>query len=224
MKNIRILFSGLSILGTTSLSALAQSPPAWPDTFLSRVEVLALLETLNANLLAARSATFTLEKWCADHKLAGETKIRAQLVIGVDKPISVQQRQRLQIDKDEPIKFRHVQLMCGERILSEADNWYVPARMTVEMNLKLETTDTPFGRAVADLKPTRQTFAVELFWKPLEDGWELRSPQADRPQEILAIPPNLFEHRALVLTSELKPFSEVREVYTRELLAFEPPR
>jgi hypothetical protein len=74
------------------------------------------------------------------------------------------------------------------------------------------------------LKFTRQTFAVELFWKPLEDGWELRALPADRPQEILAIPPNLFEHRALVLTSELKPFSEVREVYTRELLAFDPPR
>jgi hypothetical protein len=224
VKNIRYLISGLFILGATALSVSAQSPPAWPDTFLSRVEVLALLESLNATLLVARSATLTLDKWCADHKLGGETKIRAHPVKGVDKPISVQQRQRLQIDKDEPVKFRHVQLMCGERILSEADNWYVPARLTVEMNLKLETTDTPFGRAVADLKPTRQTFAVELFWKPLEDGWELRSPQADHPQEILAIPRDLFEYRALVLTAESKPFSEVREVYTREFLAFEPPR
>jgi chorismate-pyruvate lyase len=224
VKNLRKLISGVFILGVTTLSASAQSPPAWPDTFLSRLEVLALLETLNATLLGARSATLTLDKWCADHKLGGETKIRARLVKGIDKPISVQQRERLQINKVEPVKFRHVQLTCGERILSEADNWYVPARLTVEMNLKLETTDTPFGRTVADLKFTRQTFAVELFWKPLEDGWELRPLPADRPQEILAIPPNLFEHRALVLTSELKPFSEVREVYTRELLAFDPPR
>jgi hypothetical protein len=58
----------------------AQTMPAWPDTFLARVEALALVETLNATLLAARSATFTLDKWCADHKLAGETKIHARLI------------------------------------------------------------------------------------------------------------------------------------------------
>jgi len=124
----------------------AQTMPAWPDTFLARVEALALVETLNATLLAARSATFTLDKWCADHKLAGETKIHARLIRGVDKPIADEQRRRLQVDQNEPVKFRHVELACGDRVLSEADNWYVPSRLTAEMNRSLETTDTPFGR------------------------------------------------------------------------------
>ena len=202
---------------------LAQQPAAWPDTFLARLSALALVETLNATLLAARSATFALDKWCADHKLSDETKIRARLVRGVDEPITEEQRQRLQIDVGEPVKFRHVKLACGDHVLSEADNWYVPSRLTAEMNRLLETTDIPFGRAVAELKPFRRTFAAEILWRPLEDGWELRAPAADHPEEMLEIPPKLFEHRALLYAPDLKPIAEVDEIYTRENLGFAPP-
>lgn len=201
----------------------AQTVSVWPDTFLARVESLALVETLNATLLAARSATFTLDKWCADHKLAVDTKIRARLDRKVDKPITDEQRHRLQIDQSEPVKFRHVELACGNHVLSEADNWYVPSRLTAEMNRVLETTDTPFGRAIADLKPFRRTFAADVLWKPLDDGWEERGPPADHPGQTLAIPAHLFEHRALVYASDFKPVSEVDEIYTRENLAFSPP-
>jgi chorismate-pyruvate lyase len=202
----------------------AQAADAWPDTFLARVEALALVETLNATLLAARSATFTLDKWCADHKLGDETTIRARLMREVDKPITAKQRRRLQIGDDEPVKFRHVELRCGDRVLSEADNWYVPSRLTAKMNQLLETTDIPFGRAVADLKPSRQTFAAEIFWRPLDDGWELRAPLADHPEQNLEIPPRLFEHRALLYTPDRMPIAEVDETYTRENLAVAPPR
>lgn len=202
----------------------AQTAPLWPDTFLARVETLALLETLNATLLAARSATFTLDKWCADHRLAADTKIRAHLDRSVNKPITDEQRHRLQIDQNEPVKFRHVELACGDHVLSEADNWYVPSRLTAAMNHALETTDTPFGRAIAELKPFRQTFAAVVLWKPLDDGWEERPPPTDHPGQTLAIPAHLFEHRALVYASDFKPVSEVDEIYTRENLAFPPPR
>jgi hypothetical protein len=213
------------LLGLVFLTAVApaQTLPAWPDTFLARVETLAIVETLNATLLGARSATFTLDKWCADHGLAAETKIRARLIRSVDKPITDAQRHRLQIGENEPVKFRHVELACGERVLSEADNWYVPARLSADMNRALETTDTPFGRAIADLKPFRQTFAVEVLWKPLPDGWEQRPRPADHPRQALAIPPKLFEHRALVYGADLRPVAEVDEIYTRENLAFAPP-
>jgi chorismate-pyruvate lyase len=202
----------------------AQTAPIWPDTFLARVEALALLETLNATLLAARSATFTLDHWCADHNLASASKIRAQLVRGAEKPITAEQRQRLEIDAREPVKFRHVELKYGDRTLSEADNWYVPSRLTTEMNTVLDTTDTPFGRAVAALKPFRRTFAVDVLWKPLDDGWEKSPPPADHPQQALTIPAQLFRHRALVIAPDLKPISEVAETYTSANLAFAPPR
>ena len=66
-----------------AFSATAQV--ARPDTYESRVEVLALLETLNANLLASTSATRTLETWCADHRMAAEPKIVAVRVAGARK-------------------------------------------------------------------------------------------------------------------------------------------
>jgi chorismate-pyruvate lyase len=203
--------------------APAEAEQAWPNTFLARVEALAVIETLNANLLAARSATFTLDKWCADHKLGNETHIRARLLRDVVKPVTEEQRRRLQIGDDEQLKFRHVELRCGDRVLSEADNWYVPSRLTAEMNRLLETTDTPFGRAVAELKPFRQTFAAELLWKPLDDNWELQSVPDDHPEQTLVMPPKLLEHRAVVYTQDNKPIAEVDESYTSENLAFAPP-
>ncbi len=220
----RLILAALLPVIMSPGAAGAQAAANWPDTFLARVEATAIVETLNATLLAARSATFTLDTWCADHKLGSETKIRARLVRDVDKPVTAEQRQRLQVSDDEPVRFRHVELACGNRVLSEADNWYVPSRLTAEMNRLLDATDTPFGRAVADLKPSRQTFAVEILWKPLPDGWEERAPAADHPGQALDIPHRLFVHRALLYTPERKPISEVEETYTGENLAFTPPR
>jgi chorismate-pyruvate lyase len=217
------LMLGLGGLAISGDKAATRTAPAWPDTMLARVKALALLETLNASLLASHSATTTLDKWCADHKLASDPTIRARLVSGMEKPVTPEQRQRLRIGQAELVKYRRVELACGDHVLSEADNWYVPSRLSTEMNAILETTDTPFGRAVLDLKPIRQTFAVEIFWKPLADGWELGPPPADRPGAALTIPWRLFEHRALVYSADLQPFSEVNETYTSEILAFGPP-
>jgi hypothetical protein len=104
-------------------------------------------------------------------------------------------------------------------VLSAAENWYVPDRLTAEMNRLLETTTTPFGRAVEPLQPYRRTFAVTLLWTPLPDGWE-RAPSLPAPTGgALAIPDALFEHRAVLYTGDHKPFAEVREIYQRAILA-----
>jgi len=195
----------------------------WPDTLLARVEALALIETLNAELLSAHTATEVLDKWCADHKMASAPSVHARLVAGVNKPVSDEQRQRLQISPTEKVAYRRVELTCGDHVLVEADNWYVPGRLNAEINEILATTDTPFGRAVRDLKPIRENFSVEILWKPLPDGWELGPAPADNPQTALAMPWQLFQHQALVFNAAREPFSEVREIYTRELLAFGPP-
>jgi hypothetical protein len=215
----------LGLYGIAGEAALAQGPsaPPWPDSYVTRLEALALIQMLNGELLASRSATVTLEKWCADHKLAVEPKIRAQLVRGREKPPSPETRQRLQVSAEEPVKHRYVKLTCGDHVLSEADNWYVPSRLTPEMNQTLETTDTPFGRAVQALGFYRQTFSAEVLWSPLPKGWELGV--GDKPVEVtgnLNIPEHLFEHRAVLFTREQKPFSEVDEVYADDLLAFPP--
>jgi hypothetical protein len=155
--------------------------------------------------------------------LASDPVVHAKRIIGAEKPISPEQRQRLQVGPEEEVAYRHVELTCGGHVLAEADNWYVPSRDGAEINRVLTTTDTPFGRAVQGLRPRRENFALEMLWKPLPDGWELGPPQADRPGEALAMPWQLFQHRAVIYNNKHEPFSEVGETFTREALAFGPP-
>ena len=153
-----------------SAGALAAEPAPWPNSFVGRLEALALIESLNADLLAHDSATLTLERWCADHRLADPALIVAERVHDVDKPATAEVRAALDVKPDEPLGYRRVRLKCGDRVLSEADNWYVPARLTPEMNHVLETTDTPFGKAVAALHFRRHTLSADLLLRPLPQG------------------------------------------------------
>jgi hypothetical protein len=57
----RGLASALIFVATTAIASAAEPAP-WPNSFLGRLEALALLETLNADLLAHDSATLTLER------------------------------------------------------------------------------------------------------------------------------------------------------------------
>ena len=222
----RTSLRGLSavVIGLTVMaSASAGEPASWPNSFSGRLEALALLETLNAELLAHDSATLTLERWCADHRLADPARIVAERVSGADKPAGAEVRDALDVKPDERLGYRRVRLKCGDHVLSEADNWYVPARLTPEMNHVLETTDTPFGKAVAALHFRRHTLSADLLWRPLPQGWEMEVAPASNEAVALAIPDHVLEHRAVLSTQDGAPFSEVVETYTREVLAFPPP-
>ncbi|MBY6240623.1 hypothetical protein [Methylosinus sp. Sm6] len=200
-------------------------PRVFRDDFIGRLEALALVETLNAELLAGRSATLVLEKWCADHHMAAEPKIVARVAPGSGTPPSDEQRARLGVGPDEMVAHRRVALSCGTHTLSEADNWYVPARLTPEMNRALATSDTPFGKVVAPLQPSRRTFSVEMLWSPLPAGWESRTREeiarAYPPGARLEAPHGVLEHRAIVHAADGRPISEVRETYTRDVLDFD---
>lgn len=212
----------LTGLAASGDATVTRSAHRWPDTILARAEAQSLLEQLNASLLAAATATTFLDEWCAESKFAPDGKIRAQLVNGEETPVLKEQRQRLRIDAAEPVKYRRVRLVCGDHILSEAENWYVPGRLSAQMNDALARTDMPFGRVVRDLKPFRKTFSVEIFWRPLAAGEAQRAKTPDRPDAELNIPERLFEHRALVFNADQVPFSEVQETYMSTLLAFAP--
>lgn len=209
---------------TTAAPPAAQDAPSWPDTFTTRLEALALMQTLNAQILASRSSTATLEAWCRDHRLAAAPQIAADAAPGMAAEPSPETLRRLEVGTNEDVRYRHVRLRCGSRVLSEADNWYVPARLTPDMNRQLETTDAPFGRVVASLEPYRRTFSVTALWAPLPVGWERGEATTRESQgHVLDIPAALFEHRAVLYTRDNRPFSEVREVYQRGVLAFAPP-
>ena len=129
----------------------------------------------------------------------------------------------LAIGQDEPVGYRHVRLTCGGHLLSEADNWYVPGRLTPEMNHQLDATEIPFGRVVMALGFTRTTLASHLLWTPLPADWVTVAGPAPSQATPLAIPDALIENRALLRRADGEPFSLVIETYQRGLLEFAAP-
>jgi len=220
---LRRLAAAAGIWLVAMAGALAAEPAPWPDSFVGRLEALALIESLNADLLSHDSATLTLERWCADHRLADPAKIVAERAHDVDKVASAEVRAALDVKADEPLGYRRVRLKCGDKVLSEADNWYVPARLTPEMNHVLEASDTPFGKAVAALHFRRHTLSADLLWRPLPQGWEMGAAAPGDGTGALAVPDHLLEHRAVLSTPDGEPFSEVVETYTSDVLSFPPP-
>jgi hypothetical protein len=156
--------------------------------------------------------------------LADPPRIIAERVNDVVKPASPEVRAALDVKPDDPLGYRRVRLKCGDHVLSEADNWYVPARMTPEMNHVLDTTNTPFGKAVAALHFRRHTLSADLLWRPVPEGWEMSAVAAQDEKEPLAIPDHVLEHRAVLSTPDGAPVSEVVETYTSDVLAFPPPK
>jgi hypothetical protein len=220
------LVSGVMLLLSLAVGA-EESLPArtapWPNTFVARVEALAILQTLNADLLSHDSATLTLEHWCDVHRLASPAKIVAARVLDVNKPVSPEQRRELGVASTEPIRYRRVKLLCGTAVLSEADNWYVPSRLTSEMNKLLDTSDIPFGKVVQPLHFQRHTLSSALLWSPLPPGWEMKPNNFRGTVSALTIPSELLQHRALLALPDGTPFSEVVETYTGNVLAFSAP-
>lgn len=212
----------LCLLAAVADGATAAQTPAWSGSFVARLEALALLESLNADLLSSDSATLTLEHWCDVHRLASPARIVAARVPGLDKPISLEQREALRVAPTEPVRYRRVRLFCGQIVLSEADNWYVPGRLTPQINLALDTTDMPFGKAVRSLQVRRHTLSSRLLWLPLPEGWEMNATAAVEADGA-PMPATLLEHRAVLSLPDGTPISEVVESYTSNVLAFPVP-
>jgi hypothetical protein len=225
----RLVLAG--VLSTVAGGSVAA--PLWSDTPLARLEALALIQTLNVEILSSSSATLTLERWCRDHDLAQPPVILARRIDQAFEAPSAAVRHDLGVSGADSVRYRRVELTCGDHLLSVADNWYVPSRLTRQMNHLLDSTQTPFGKVVLPLKPHRETIAVQMLWAGLPDGWESAEPAshpasasgaASAPSQPLELPPALFEHRAILYTPAHQAIAEVRELYQRDLLSFPEPR
>lgn len=159
------------------------------------------VERLNAELLAARTATSVLESRCAALGLADPPRVRAEVQRGRVVASASPARTRLKVGKGEMLGYRRVRLMCGTHVLSEAVNWYVASRLTPEMNAALDGSDVPFGRVILPLSPRRETYAT----------WKVRPGR---------VPPGgvVVRHRAIVLDGEGRPLAAVVEQYQQVLL------
>jgi chorismate-pyruvate lyase len=194
-----------------------QAPAARAEADL---EASLLLQTLNADLLSHDSATLTLERWCAEQHLAPSPRITVERAPEADKAPTAEQRGQLGVGESDTVRYRKVKLVCGSIVLSEADNWYVPSRLTPEINKVLDTTDTPFGRAVQPLNFRRHTISARTLAELMPQRWWELSPAelAERSGD-LCLPEHVLEHRAILMLPDGTPFSEVVETYSANVLA-----
>jgi len=203
--------------------AKSDSQPHWDSTLLSRLEALALLQGLNVDLLSHDSATLVLEKWCDTHHIAAPAHIVAEGDRNTHKEPTSEQLRRLEVNNGQTIRYRRVKLLCGSDVLSEADNWYVPDRLTADMNRVLDTTDISFGHVVAPLRFQRHTLSADLLWSPLPKGWETETTIAVTENGPLQVPSHVLQHHAILTRADGKPFSELIETYTSAVLDFPLP-
>ena len=104
----------------------------------AQTAAVAAVRALNADLLSHDSATEVLARLCASHHLADPPVIRAFRDKAFDKPADHNIRMLLQAGPVEAVRYRHVRLACGAVVLSDAHNWYLPARLTPSMNRQLD--------------------------------------------------------------------------------------
>ena len=158
------------------------------------------LAAFEAALAAHDSATEALHAWCEARGLASPAQIIARPVAGVKARLPRGLRHLLGIGAHDAIGYRHVELTCGNRVLSVAHNWYVPGRLTAEMNAALAATQVPFGRIAAPLAYHREPLAV------------LAKPPRGCPANTISA------HRALLRLPDGQPLAYVLECYTTDNL------
>lgn len=160
-----------------------------------------LLDQFEAVLRRHDSATLALEEWCALRGIADSAQIRAHTLNTTSSDAPPSLRRQLQLQDGESFALRNVRLSCGETVLSVAWNWYVPSRLTPDMNEALNRSDTPFGRIVAPLRFRRQ---------PLES---VRGQAENCPVETIST------HRAMLVLPDGRPLAYLIECYTAANLA-----
>lgn len=206
-------------------SKMHNTSTQWRDTPLHRLMLATLIEKLENRLLANPSATRVLEQWINTYNLAPDNNLHAHRQTESSTPCPPFLLKTLLGASDtqtEGVHYRKVQLTAHGKVFSEAENWYVPARLSPEMATQLNTTDKPFGLVVAALNFSRQLIKRESLWFPLPEHWERNGiPEgSDRP---IDLPPYLFRHMAVLRTQTGQAFCVVIETYTTETLRFPPP-
>ena len=204
------LAAAIAAVLLAATAAAAQTPH-----FDERLRLHRQLQALNAELLSHDSATAVLQALC-DRRAPG-VKITARLASDPPDPDdTAAARADLGVGPDEPVRYRRVDLACGDEVLSNAENWYLPSRLTPEMNRALDETRTPFGVVVGPLKFRRHNLSTEFLFEPLPSGWE-REPPATY-DSLPSPPPHVLRHRATLATPDGRPFSLVVESYTEAAL------
>lgn len=204
------------VLAATSLAPDGAAAQGSQANYIQRLRLQAQIQTLNADLLSHDSATAVLQDLC-NRRNPNAPKILAHRVeIPDDLSAANAARRQLGAAANEPVRRRRVELVCDDVVLSRADNWYLPGRLTAQMNIDLESTERPFGVVVRPLNFQRRTLSARLLFNPLPPGWEAADPAGfDVP---VTVPANVLQHRAYLQTPDGRPFALLIETYSDQVL------
>ncbi len=191
----------LSPVGSKRLAALALIVVAGLAATACAAPQARRLKRFEATLAAQDSATAALRQWCAAEGIADPSKIIAVPVRDAVRAEPDELRAALAVSADEPLGYRHVRLVCGDTVLSDAHNWFVPGLLSAEMNAALAATDTPFGTIAAPLGFRRERLT------------SMRGPSPDCPPE------TVLAHHALLRLPDGRPLAFLVECYTAANLA-----
>lgn len=176
--------TGLFMTGTAQAHAVVPPPPT-PAALAHELE-------------QRDSATATLQRHCP-------IPVTAHL-LDRHAPETLQRNARLTL-KASPtarLDIRHVQLLCGTQVWSEAWNLYLPDRLSSQARQTLADGHTPFGKAVGEASFFRQRLNSHFT----------------------NLPPNIvLENRAILhRRTDEKGFSYLTERYTAATLTVRKPQ
>uniref|UniRef100_E6VCY5 Uncharacterized protein n=1 Tax=Rhodopseudomonas palustris (strain DX-1) TaxID=652103 RepID=E6VCY5_RHOPX len=164
------------------------------------------------------TATTALIAWCRCHHPCNAESVAITL-LGDETMPADDYDGPLRPRDGETLRRRRVWLHWGDRVLSEAENWYIPERLPPAMRDAVADGLRPYGAVVAGLRPKRVTTTVLRTDDIACDRFD--------DEEILArlartrgfSPPQAFVlHIHAVMTASGVVLAELREHYRRELL------
>jgi len=193
----RRAFGRLLSCGLATGGVLAAVPSALSRA-LQATESWARYEALVAALLETSSATATLAAW--SRQRGWDDRIVAYKLGADTRPAPGRIAALLDTPEGEIVGYRKVALASGDRVLSRADNWFTPGRLSSGVNAGLDASQTPFGRLVSRMSPTRRVISADRLWAP---------PHEAAPAEVF----RLFAVVSGVTDAGLRPLAVVNETY-----------
>ncbi|PZA12617.1 hypothetical protein DNX69_06865 [Rhodopseudomonas palustris] len=164
------------------------------------------------------TATTALIAWCRCH-YPDEAEAIAITLFG-DEPVPADRYHGpLRLRAGETLRRRCVWLRWGDRVLSEAENWYVPERLPSAMRDAVCDGHRPYGAVIAALRPKRITTMALCADNVEPDQTEAAELLAELARTDGFSPPSAFVlHIHAVMTASGVELAEIHEHYRRELL------
>ena len=74
------------------------------------------------------------------HRLASNPQMAIERVLDAEESPTEAQRKMLATSAKEPVRHRKVRVLCGSTVLLEADDWYLPSRVSPKVSALIEGT------------------------------------------------------------------------------------